>query len=200
MAVSSLDGAVRAITHTFSLVQHNVPWVLGIILVLWAIHVVNWLVGYRLNILGVHPRNVFGLVGIAASPFLHGSFNHLFFNTVPLFVLTNFVLLSGLEPFYCVTLMVMVIGGGGIWLLGRKALHVGASGVIMGYWSYLLMGAYQNPTALTLVLGFVSIYYFGALALSLFPTDVRSSWEGHVFGFVGGVAAYYLCPILLANA
>jgi len=177
-----------------------VPWVSGIVLAIWAVHVVNWLVGYRLNIFGIYPRRLFGSVGIVSSPFLHGSFNHLFFNSIPLFVLMNFVLLSGFESFYCVTVIVMIAGGVGVWLLGRKALHVGASGVIMGYWSYLLMNAYQHPSALTLVLGFVSIYYFGALALNLFPTDARSSWEGHVFGFLGGFAAYYLCPVILTNA
>jgi len=178
------------------LTKQNIQFLLIALLALWAFNVVNWLTGYRLNFLGIYPRRLHGLPGIVFAPFLHGSFGHLIFNSIPLFVLANFVLLGGLITFYCVSIIVIVISGTALWLFGRRAFHVGASGLIMGYWSYLLVQAYAHPTALTVILAIVSVYYFGGLLLALFPGEVQVSWEGHVFGFFAGVAATFLCPLV----
>ena len=178
------------------LLQANLYFVLSLLAALWAIFIVNFLLGYRLCYLGIVPRSLPGLIGIAFAPFLHGNFNHLFFNMVPLFVLSSLVLVQGKLTFYCVTLVVVVLSGAGIWLFGRKALHVGASGVIMGYWGYLLLNAYQQPSVSAILLVAVTIYYFGGMLMSVFPTEGNISWEGHLFGFLSGLAANYLCPYI----
>lgn len=196
--MDSFHDAVAQLDLSISLLKGNMPFVLAIIGGLYLIHFINFILGYRLNILGIYPRNVFGLIGIVTSPFLHGNFNHLFFNSIPLFILLSFVLLNGLNTFLSVTATIMLIGGLGTWLFGRKALHIGASGVIMGYWSYLLLNAYQQPTVMSLALGLVCIYYFGSLLLNLFPLEARSSFEAHIFGFIGGLAAYYTTPYISA--
>lgn len=181
---------------TVASLQKNMGLVLLIIAALYAIHFVNWLLGYRLNFLGIYPRKLFGLKGIIFSPFLHGDFNHLFFNSIPLFVLISFVLLNGIPAFICVSVIVMLVGGLGTWIFGRPGYHVGASGVIMGYWAYLLLSAYQHITPVTFALAVVCVYYFGGLFFNLFPMKVKSSWEAHVFGFIGGIAAGYVCPLM----
>ncbi len=188
--------AVNQLDFSIDLIKQNMPFVLALIAGLYLIHFINFLLGYRLNILGIFPRHLFGLLGIFFSPFLHGDFNHLFFNSLPLFILLSFVLLYGLPTFLSVTLTIMVIGGLGTWLFGRKALHVGASGLIMGYWSFLLLNAYQQPTVLSLALGLVCVYYFGSLLFNLFPLKARSSFEAHIFGFIGGLSAYFIAPYL----
>lgn len=162
---------------------------------LWAIQFINVLVGYRLNIFGIWPRKIWGLVGVPFHPFLHGSFEHLFFNSIPLLVLMDFLLLSGMQNFICVSLVVIVLGGIAIWLVGRPGIHLGASSLVMGYWGYLLVNAYQHPSTSTIVLAAVCVYYFGGLLLQLFPTQERVSWEGHICGFVAGLAAVFLCPL-----
>lgn len=161
--------------------------------ILWGVHILNAILGYRLNYLGIYPRNIFGIPGILFSPLLHGSFNHLFFNSLPLFILMNFILLGGIQLLIWVTLIVTVVSGILTWLFGRKAIHVGASGLIMGYWSYLLINAYHNPTLLSLVLGIVCIYYLGGLFFHIFPSEDSVSWEGHIFGLIAGVVAFYIC-------
>lgn len=173
--------------------QANLFWVLMWLGVLWGINILNWMLGSVFNLLGLVPRSFFGLIGIAISPILHGNFNHLFFNSVPLVVFANLILLYGYPIFYAVTVIVVLISGGLVWLFGRKAIHIGASGVVMGYWSYLLINAVVEKTAMALILGLVSIFYFGGLFLSLFSEDARVSVEGHIAGFIGGVCAYYLC-------
>ena len=181
---------VLAVQNVVLSIQHNLLFVLGIIAILLVIHLVNWLLGYRLNILGIYPRKLAGLPGIIFSPFLHGNFNHLFFNSVPLFALINLILLKGRMVFYIVTLTIILLSGFATWLLGRRAIHVGASSLIMGYFGYLFTEAYYQPTAITVIIAIVCIYYFGGLIIaSVIPSGKRNiSWEGHVFGLAAGIA------------
>lgn len=191
-----MNNIVLQFQNAIAATQQNLPFVLSVIGILYAIHIVNWILGYRLNVLGIYPRRVSGLVGVIVSPALHGHFNHLFFNSIPLLVLMCFVLLYGLQTFIIVTAIVVIISGLGTWLIGRKGYHVGASGVIMGYWSFLLMNAYENVNALSIALAVVCIYYFGGLLFNIFPTEAKESWEAHVFGFLSGLAAGYAINFL----
>lgn len=156
--------------------------------ILWIIHLVNVFCGMRLNSLGILPRTRFGLIGIFTSPFLHGNFEHLFFNSIPLFVLSDLLLINGLSFFIRITLLIMVIGGLLVWLFGRKALHIGASGVIMGYWTYLLVTAIYSHSIISWILGALCLYYLGGMVTNLLPRG-GTSWESHVFGAIAGVVA-----------
>lgn len=192
-----MDNFIQQLQDTVASLQNNIPFLLILMAALWAIHLLNWLLHYRLNILGIYPRTWHGFIGIFCSPFLHGDFNHLFFNSIPLFILACFISLQGWQVFYCVSAIIILLGGFAVWLFGRPAIHVGASGLIMGYWSYLLLNTYRQPTLVGVVLGIVGLYYLGAgLALNLLPRE-RSSWEAHIFGFAAGIAAAYLCPLVL---
>jgi membrane associated rhomboid family serine protease len=157
---------------------------------LFAIHMINVLLRYRLNVLGLYPRTGHGFLGIFFSHFLHGSFTHLIFNCIPLFILLNFILLKGINNTITITLLIMVISGLCVWLFGRKAIHVGASGLIMGYWGFLLIDAIQHPSVITIFLVLTCLYYFGGFVSSLLPEE-GSSWEGHFFGFLAGLAVSY---------
>lgn len=187
--MSNTLAALQQITESL---KENLPFLLCFIGLLWGIQIINAILKYRLNILGIYPRHLLGLPGIIFSPFLHGSFSHLIFNTLPLFILTNFVMINGKSMFYQVSAIIILIGGLGIWLFGRKGFHVGASTLIMGYLGYTLFNAVLHHSLLTILLAFVCIYYLGGLLLNLFPAEARTSWEGHVFGFIGGILATYL--------
>lgn len=178
-------------------IQHNLPTVLHLILLLLGIQIINWLLGYRLRILGIFPRRVYGLPGILFSPFIHGDFNHLFFNLLPFFILSNLLLVAGRPTFICASLLIMLIGGTLTWVFGKRGIHIGASGVIMGYLGYLLVGAYHQPSFVTIGIALVCIYYFASLLLSIVPGEKGVSWEGHLFGLIGGLAANYLTPPVL---
>ncbi len=180
-------------------VKANTPIALIMVLSLWAIHFVNFILGYRLNFLGVYPRHLWGLIGIPFYTFLHRDFNHLFFNSIPLFVLIVLLLINGMPSFICATVTIILLAGIALWFLGRPGFHIGASCLIMGYFSYLLINAYQHPDIITVVLVLVFLYYFGSLIGSLLPVEERTSWEGHIFGFLAGLAANYTChlPMLM---
>lgn len=193
-----MNDIIANLTALVTAMEVNSYFLLVVIGIMWIINFVNWWVlGSRLNIFGVYPRRIWGLVGIPVSPVFHGHFNHLFFNTFPLFILANLVLLKGFAIFYCVTGFIVIGSGIIVWIIGRPAFHLGASGVIMGYWSYLIIQAYNEQTIMSLVLGAISLYYFGGLLLSLFPDKREVSWEAHLAGFLSGIAAYYYVPEFL---
>ena len=176
-------------------VRGYVAYVLIAFAIIWAINIVNWiLLRGLLNILGIYPRSIWGLPGIIFAPILHGDFNHLFFNTLPAFVLICFILLGGVNVFVTVTTIIVLISGALTWLFGRKAIHIGMSALIAGYFGFLLVNFYNQRTLISIVLALVTLYYFGGILLSLFPKSEKVSWEGHVFGFIAGLAASFLYP------
>lgn len=167
------------------------PMTLKCLGLLWLIQIANSSVHYRLNILGIWPRRWIGLPGIFCSPFLHGSAEHLFFNSVPLLFLLTLMQLFGQQVFIIVSLVIMVVSGVAVWLLGRPGIHVGASGLLMGYWGFLLVQVYCQPSVMGIIIAALCLYYLGSLWLNLLPSGKQTSWEGHVFGCVaGGLSAF----------
>ncbi len=168
------------------------PWLLCFA-ALWAINIINWVVlGSRLNILGIYPRHLLGLIGIIFSPILHYNFNHLFFNSIPLFALGLGILAMGLETFYQTTIEIVLLGGLLVWLFGRRAIHIGASGLVSGYFGFIMANAYLNPTFTTFLLAAIVLYYFGSIFLGIIPQEEKVSWESHLFGFLSGIASAFI--------
>ncbi len=167
------------------------PWLIGIA-GLWIINILNWMFKSKLNILGIYPRHTFGLLGIIFSPILHQNFNHLFFNTIPLFPLGLVILARGEELFFQVTIIVVALGGLGVWLAARPSLHIGASGLVSGYFGFILATAYFDPSFTSLLLAIIVLYYFGSIFLGIFPQEDKISWESHFFGFFSGIASPFI--------
>lgn len=190
-----MDALVNDFNDLVFTIQTNLDLVLTIIGIIWGVYFVNNLMlGGALNILGLIPRSFSGLFGIFFSPFLHANFNHVFFNSIPLFALMNLVLLDSDIVFYIVTSSIVFWSGLFVWLLGRKAIHIGASGLILGYWSYCLFEIPNKGAVQAIVLGIVCIYQFGTLAMELVPSEKSTSWEGHLYGFISGIMTAYLLP------
>ena len=174
-------------------IQANLLLLFGVLLGLWVVHLINYLLKYRLNYLGIYPRHPLGIFGIVFSPFLHGNAAHLIVNSIMLAVLMTLVLMGGRPTFYCASAMIILISGGLTWLFARPGLHIGASSLIMGYWGYLIVNSYQHPSLLTIIIAIVCLYYFGGMFMNLFPRDKKVSWEGHVSGFIAGIVTSFLC-------
>lgn len=173
--------------------QTVMPEMLTVMAVLWGLNIINWMTGSRLNILGILPRHPFGLIGILFSPILHSNFNHLFFNSIPLFALGLFMMTIGLDVFWWATGLITVLGGIAVWLVGRQGIHLGASALVSGYFSFIMLLAFEHPSFISILLASIALYYFGGILLSLFPTEERTSWEGHLCGFLAGLVSMYLC-------
>lgn len=163
------------------------------IVMAWVVGVVNFAyLGGGLNrLLGIRPREPLGLLGILFSPFLHRNAAHLIANTLPFAILGWLVLLQGLDNFYAISVAILLVSGLGTWVFGRSAIHLGASGLIFGYLGYLIARGYLEVTLMTLGLAFVVMLLYGDQFWTMLPDteDTTLSWEGHMFGFLGGVLA-----------
>jgi membrane associated rhomboid family serine protease len=145
----------------------------------------------------IRPREQFSFFRLLMSPLLHGSRRHLFLNTFPLLLLGGFAMLSGLEQFLLATAIIVLIQGLGIWLFGTANTgHVGASGVILGYFGFVLVrGFFQENYPLIIVAIIIGVMYRHAFRLILLRQPGISS-SGHFFGFVGGIFAAWLVVYL----
>lgn len=171
--------------------QINAHYLAIILLIPWLIFFISNLTGKRLLMLGIFPRHTYGLPGIVFAPLLHVNFNHIFFNSIPLVVLSNFLLIHGLQYFLLVTVGITLLSGFMIWCFAKPGLHVGASAVITGYWALLVNNIYQKGTFTAIILGALSLYYFAGIFLGVFPGRKGVSWEGHLFGLIAGFAVGY---------
>jgi membrane associated rhomboid family serine protease len=164
--------------------------VLLFVAVLWAVEAVDTVLGGRLDHYGVRPRTDDGLVGVLFAPLLHGGFGHLLANTVPLVVLGFLVLLHGLGRWLQVTAVVWVVGGLGTWLTGAPgSVHIGASSVVFGWLAYLILIGFLNGRVAQIAVGVLVLVMYGGLLWSVLPGTAGVSWQGHLFGAVGGVLA-----------
>ena len=167
--------------------------------VLWVIQFVNAGDGYRLDRFGLRPRVISGLEGVVASPFLHASYGHLLANSAPFVMLGWVVLLSGVRPFAMASGLVILVGGFATWAVapgshnGQPVYIVGASGLIMGWLGYLLARAYFARRVAWIIVAVLVLFFFGGLLGGLLPSlGSEISWQGHVCGFLGGIAAGWL--------
>jgi membrane associated rhomboid family serine protease len=164
--------------------------ILGTCVVLaWGIEIVDLVLGGNLNRLGILPRTGSGLWGILFAPLLHVNFAHLISNTVPFLGLGWLVMLRRTSDFFLVTAIALLLGGFGTWLLGAPAYHIGASGLIFGYLGFLLLRGYFERSMFSIVLSVAVCILYGGILWGVLPNQPGISWEGHLFGFLGGIVA-----------
>ncbi|NUN64646.1 rhomboid family intramembrane serine protease [Pseudanabaena biceps] len=163
----------------------------------WIVFIVNQFIFNRsLNAFGIIPKQLVGLRGILFAPFLHGSFYHLISNTVPFIILGWLVMIRDIKDFYFVSAISALVAGLGTWLIGDPySVHIGASGVIFGYFGYLLFRGYFERSFVAIAISIAIAATYGGLIWGVLPTRAYISWEGHLFGFIGGaIAAKLLSP------
>ena len=156
------------------------------ILLMWVIEFVDTVaLDDRLQRHGLRPREVDGLDGIMWAPFLHTDFGHLASNTVPFLALGGLVAVRGMRYWAWITTITIVIGGGATWLLGGSGLHVGASGVVFGYFGAILGAAVFERRVRTLGAALIALGFYSSLIAGVIPQP-QISWEGHLFGLLAG--------------
>ena len=195
------DNLLDSLNFIIQQTQNNAPILAQLMAILWSVFLINklFLHDALLN-LGIRPRRLSGLIGIFATPFLHANFNHLFYNSIPLLVFSDFILIHGFHFFIEVTLIITLISGLLTWALAKPGIHIGASGVITGYWGLLVMGIYQQGSVMALLLGGFCLYFFAGIILGIFPGERGVSWQGHLFGLIAGILTSYLLTINIATA
>jgi membrane associated rhomboid family serine protease len=170
----------------------RVFWLMsGVVALLWVAEIVDAVVfDGGLDKFGIHPRSGFGLVGVVTSPLLHGDFGHLASNTVGLLMFGTLVALWSRREFALVALASVLVGGLGVWLIGEgNSNHIGASGVVFGYFGYVLARGWYERKFWSITVSIFIALMFGGLLAGAVPglAGWGISWEGHLFGLLGGV-------------
>ena len=156
--------------------------------VLWAVYGLNLTaLDGQLLAYGIMPRTAEGLRGIAFAPLLHGGVNHLITNTIGLAVFGGLVMLRSRSNFWMVTFIGVIASGFGTWFFGRPGVHVGASGVVFAYFGYLLFTGLFERRLGPLLLSVGVFVIWGPTIYGILPVTQAVSWEGHLFGFIGGM-------------
>lgn len=140
-----------------------------------------------LSFLGVLPRNISGLIGIITSPLLHADINHLFDNSIPLFFLSLAIFYFYREVAYKVFFIIYFSTGALVWIFAREAYHIGASGLIYGFASFLFLSGIIRSNRSLLAISLLVVFLYGSLVWGLFPYDYQISWESHLMGAITGI-------------
>ena len=141
---------------------------------------------------GIQPRTLASLPAIFVAPLLHDGFGHLLANTIPLLILGWLVMVRRTEDFFWASAIALLASGLGIWLIGgANSIHIGISGVIFGLLGFLLARGYYERSAVAIALAVVAFLFYGGMLWGVLPVQTGVSWQGHLFGFLGGVLAGY---------
>ncbi len=163
-----------------------------LLVLIWSIFLIEAIIpGFDLRSWGILPRQASGLVGIITAPLLHGSLWHIVANSIPLFVLSFLVSLYGTGRLLRVGITVTLLGGLLVWLFGRNAYHIGASGLIFGLWAYLLAYGYVKRDLKAIVIAMAVFVFYGGMVFGFLMSTPSVSIESHIFGALAGI----LCAI-----
>jgi len=164
------------------------------IALIWILQVFNWADGYRLDLhFGILPHHVDRLPEVFSAPFLHFSWQHIEGNTVPLFVLGVLAAYRGIKKFLLATFIIAVVSGLAVWLFqSGNELTVGASGLIFGYFGYVLTRGFFDRNLVDIGVGVVAGLLYWTILQVAIPGNPGISWIGHLGGLLGGVLAAWV--------
>jgi membrane associated rhomboid family serine protease len=188
MQVHHLDPAFTTVERDRGNFRLAIRIALGFVALLWLIQLSNWVLGLGPADLGVRPRELSGLLGVIFAPLLHGGPEHLLANTPPLLVAGTTMLY--LYPRSSPSALAAVYFGSGIvvWALGRSSMHLGASGLVYGLVSYILVAGLLRRDRRAIAASLLVCFMYGALVWGILPIDSAVSWETHLAAAVIGAA------------
>ena len=174
------------------MIANKLQPVLVLVALIWIVEIVNLFIGHRLVSFGILPRSFTGLIGIPLAPLLHSGFWHTASNTVPLLILGALTLAGGKRRFWETTVTVTLLSGALVWVFAREAYHVGASGLVFGYFGAILARAIIERSITAIAIAIVTVMTYGGLLWGILPLRSYVSFEGHLFGLIAGIVVVWL--------
>ena len=160
------------------------------------IDVAGWFIAFETSQYGILPRDADSLIGIPLHVFIHSDFRHLLSNSAPLLVLGGLIAFRGAGNLLGVSVFITLFAGAAVWLIGRSAMHIGASGLVFGYFGYLVAHGFFERRLLhkilSVVIAIVVFVLYGRMLMGVLPVDTFISWEGHLMGLIGGGVCAWL--------
>lgn len=159
---------------------------------IWVIHLISVIFDINFSYYGLLPRTIHGAVGIITAPLIHGSFSHLISNTAPLIILGLSIFFFYPNSAYKSFVLIYIGTGLLVWMLGRQVIHIGASGVVYGYVSFLFFNGLFKKDNKSIALSLLVVFLYGGLVWGVLPGIKGISWESHLFGGVTGLIAAFI--------
>lgn len=158
-----------------------------LIVILWLIKGMEYLSGISFSTCGIFPLKMEGIPGIVLAPLIHADLNHLFNNSFSLLILTAAIFYFYKPIAFKIIILVWLVTGLCVWLGGRKAYHIGASGLVYGFASFLFFSGILRKNIKLLAISLLVIFLYGGLIWGIFPIFPEMSWESHLFGGLTGL-------------
>lgn len=164
-----------------------------VVIFIWVVHLIKVSGAVYLGNYGLLPRDVDGIIGIFTSPFIHGSFEHLMSNSVPLFVLSTVIMLFYRKIAYQSMFLIYVLTGAAVWAFARgNVMHIGASGVVYGLVAFVFWTGLFRRNVKSIMLALVITILYNGLFFGILPDQKGISWESHLFGGIVGIIVAYI--------
>jgi membrane associated rhomboid family serine protease len=154
------------------------------------VHLFSWVI-WPIRTLGIHPRDPGSAWMIVTAPFVHGDLGHLGNNLAAFAILSAIAMVRGVGHYLRASLIIILLGGALVWLFGRSAVHIGASGWIFGLWSLVIVEAWFDRSPRAIAISLAVLFFYGSMAWGVLPMQAGVSFESHLFGALAGVAAAY---------
>ncbi|AJQ92633.1 putative membrane protein [Gynuella sunshinyii YC6258] len=166
------------------------------VIIMTVMYFANASTGFRLLKYGVEPRVLDSLPNIYLMPFLHGSFQHLSNNLIGFIIFSTLCILRGVKLYLWSSFFIITASGLLVWLFGRPAVHIGASGWIFGLWSLSIMLALFNRSFVNIIIALIVVFLYGGMIYGVLPNNPSVSFEAHLFGALAGAVAAWLSVVI----
>ncbi|MFV0420179.1 MAG: rhomboid family intramembrane serine protease [Dysgonomonas sp.] len=176
----------------FRLLKISIGYAFFIVLIMWMIKGFEYLFNFNFYTFGIYPRTLDGLWGIITSLFLHGDFQHLIANTLPMFILSILLFFFYGKKSTYIFILLWLTSGIFTWVIGRSSWHIGASSLIYAIASFLIFGGILSKNYKLILISILVIIVYSGLIFGLFPTSGQVSWEGHLSGALSGLLWAYI--------
>lgn len=171
---------------------HSLVFPVFFLIIIWLVKFMELALGIKLSFLGIRPLDFTSLIGLITAPLIHGDFNHLISNSLPVLFLSIGLFYFYNKIAYKVFFLIYFLEGFWLWFVGREANHIGASGIIYGLVAFLFFSGILRKHKPLIAISLLVSFLYGGMIWGIFPTEEHISWEGHLMGFIAGIViAYY---------
>ena len=160
--------------------------------VIWFVKFIEFILQTEFTTLGIYPLHLKGIKGILTAPLVHADINHLTDNSIPLFVLSLAIFYFYREVAYKVFFLIYFISGFLVWIAGREAYHIGASGIVYGFAAFVFFSGVIRRNRNLMAISLLVTFLYGSMVWGVLPFDYKISWESHLMGALTGSAIAWI--------
>ena len=159
---------------------------------MWIVFLTGVILNLNMDRLGILPRHLSGLIGIVTGPFIHAGFSHIISNTIPLVILGWIIFFFYPKSAYRSFALIYLLTDSLVWLFAREVYHIGASGIVYGFVSFLFFSGIFRRDNKSVALALLVTFLYGGIVWGVLPGQKGISWESHLFGAIAGVFAAFV--------